>query len=171
MKLTIKVLLAICSLSIFANAQANPQKAIRGVWKVAEIVTTGDGAGTISNPQPGLMMFGRKYYSIMYVASDKERPIYAAAAPTKEEKVAAFDSLLANAGAYEISGKTLTIRPTVARNPGFTGGGFATYQIRVEGNTLWLTNKTGDFSFRVAGKIVPLTGPPSETAIKLVRLE
>jgi hypothetical protein len=171
MKWVIKIFVMICSVSVLVNAQSGSRKTIQGVWKVAEIVTTGDGARSISNPQPGLMMFGRKYYSIMYVDSDKERPIYAAGAPTKEEKVAAFDSLLANAGAYEISGKTLTIRPTVARNPGFTGGGFATYQIRVEGNTLWLTNKTGDFSFRVGSKIVPLTGPPSETIIKLVRLE
>jgi hypothetical protein len=107
----------------------------------------------------------------MYVGSDKPREPYAGAAPTTEEKVAAFDSLLANAGTYEITGKTLTLRPTVARNPGFTGGGFATYQVRVEGNTIWLTNKSSDFSFRVGGQIVPLGGPPNETTIKLTRLE
>lgn len=117
------------------------------------------------------MIFGRKYYSIMYVASDKERPIYAAAAPTQEEKAAAFDSILANAGTFDVVGKTLTIRPTVARNPGFAGGGFAAYQVRIEGKTLWLTNKNSDFSFRVGNKIVPLSGPASETTIKLVRLE
>ena len=104
-------------------------------------------------------------------ASDTERPIYAGAAPTAEEKVAAFDSLIANAGTYELSGKALTIRPTVARNPGFTGDGFAVYQVRFEGKALWLTIKNSDFNFRVGGKIVPLAGNPSETTLKLTRLE
>jgi hypothetical protein len=118
-----------------------------------------------------LVIFGKKYFSMLYVPSDKERPIYAGAAPTAEEKVAAFDSLIANAGTYEFKGKTLIIHPTVARNPGFAGGGFATYQIRSERNTIWLSIKTADFNFRVGGKIVPLGGPPSETTIKLTRLE
>ena len=107
----------------------------------------------------------------MYVASDKERPPYAGATPTPEEKVAAFDSLLANAGTYELFAGVLTIKPTIARNPGFSGGGFATYRVTADGKTLRLTIKGSDSSFRVGGKIVPLSGPPSETTIKLVRLE
>ncbi len=171
MKRTIKALIAICIVSAVANAQGNSGKQIKGIWKVAEIKITGNNAGKVSNPQPGFIIFGRKYYSIMYVASDQERPVYAGAAPTTEEKIAAFDSLLANAGTFEISGKTLTIRPTVARNPGFSGGGFAVYQVRIEGKTLWLTIKNSDFNFRVGGKIVPLSGPPIETTMKLIRLE
>src|SRR5258708_612774 len=102
MKRATLTLMAILIASLFANAQGNSAKAIQGVWKVAEIVVTGNGASTVSDPQPGLMTFGKKYYSIMYVGSDKERPIYAGAAPTADEKIAAFDSLLANAGTYEI---------------------------------------------------------------------
>ena len=60
---------------------------------------------------------------------------------------------------------------TVARNPGFTGGGFATYHVRAERNTLWLVIKNTDFDFRIGDKIVPLGDPPSETTIKLTRLE
>lgn len=169
MRRAILVLLAVFIVSGIANAQG--RKSIKGIWKVAEITVTGNNAGKVSNPQPGLMIFGKKYYSILYVASEQARPIYAGAAPTPEEKIAAFDSLLANAGTYEISGKTLTIRPTVARNPGFTGGGFATYQVSVDGKTLWLTNKNSDFTFRVGNKLVALSGPLSETRIKLIRLE
>src|SRR5258708_26798807 len=171
MKRAIGILIAIFISSALASAQDPSRRPIEGVWKVAEIIVTGNGAGKVSNPQPGLMMFGRKYYSIMYVASDQERPIYAGPAPTLDEKAAAFDSILANAGTYEISGKTLTIRPTVARNPGFAGVGFAIYHVRAEGQTLWLIIKNSDFNFRVGGKITPLPGPPSETTIKLVRLE
>jgi hypothetical protein len=59
----------------------------------------------------------------------------------------------------------------VAKNPGFEGGGFARFQVRLEGSSLWLTSKTGDFSFRKNGRVTPAAGPPSETTIKLVRLE
>ena len=153
------------------GGQAFSKNPLEGVWKVAAITVTGNNPTTISSPQPGLVIFGKTYFSMMYVSSDKERPIYAAAAPTPGEKIAAFDSLIANAGIYELSGKTLTIRPTVARNPGFTGGGFATYTIRAEAKTLWLTIKSSAFNFRVGDKIVPLSGPASETTIKLTRLE
>lgn len=155
----------------FLSGQAFAKNLLEGVWKVSEIVITGNNASTMSNPQPGLIVFGKKYFSMMYVPSEKERPIYAGTSPTPNEKIAAFDSLVANAGTYELSGKTLTIRPTVARNPGFTGGGYATYTIRAEGKTVWLTIKNTAFNFRVGDKIVPLSGPASETTIKLTRLE
>ena len=171
MKPTILILSAIFIVGGSAIAQNHLGKQIRGIWRVAEITTTGNDAGEVADPQPGLIIFGKKYYSMTYVSSDKERPIYAAAAPTTAEKLAAFDSIIVNAGTYEISGKTLTVRPTVARNPGFTGGGFATYQISIDGKTLWLTNKNSDFNFRVGSKIVPLGGPSSETRMKLIRLE
>ncbi len=161
------LLLAIVAINVVVQAK-NP---LEGVWKVSEITVTGNNGGTVSNPQPGLVIFGKKYFTMMYVPSDKERPIYAGAAPTAEEKVAAFDSFIANAGTYEIAGGKLTIKPTVARNPGFTGGGFATYAFRTHGNELWLTIKSSDFNFRVGDKILPLGGPASETTIKLVRLE
>ena len=171
MKQAFKIFAVVLVAAAIANAQGHAAKSIKGIWKVAEIVTTGNVAANVSNPQPGYMMFGQKYYSVMYVASEKERPTYAGAAPTIEEKVAAFDSLLANAGTYELSSGILTIRPTVARNPGFTGGAFATYRVTADGKTIWLMIKNSEFSFRVGGKIVPLGGPSSETTIKLVRLE
>jgi len=165
----IKLILAIFLLTAFTNAQG--KKSIEGVWKLAEIVVTGSGAATASNPQPGLIFFGKKHYSFMYVGSDKERPIYAGAAPTPEEKIAAFDSLIASSGNYEIAGTSMVIRPVVARNPGFAGGGFATYQFKLEGKTLWLTIKSSDFNFRVGDKVLPLGGALSETRMKLSRLE
>ncbi len=170
MKLALFTLLAALSLTGLTKAQN--VGSISGVWKVAEITVTGDKPGTLSNPQPGYMTFGKKYYSIMYVASDQERPPYAGATPTPEEKIAAFDTLFANAGMYDLKGNVLTIRPTVARNPGFSGGGYATYRVRKEGNTMWLTSKNGDFYFRIGGKIAPIPGgAANETTFKLTRLE
>ena len=86
-------------------------------------------------------------------------------------KVAAFDSFVANAGAYELAGSTLTIRPIVARDPNYMVGGFNKYQFRIEGNTMTLTNKSTDLNMRFGEQVVPSNAPASETRITLARLE
>jgi len=169
MKRLVGVALAICVISVFTNGQKRKQ--LEGTWKIAEIVVTGDKGGKLANPQPGLLMVGQKYYSFMYIPSDQERSPYVGDVASDKEKIDAFDSFFANAGTYELAGTTLTTTPMVAKNPGFEGGGFARFQVRLEGSSLWLTSKTGDFSFRKNGKVTPAAGPPSETTIKLVRLE
>jgi len=90
---------------------------------------------------------------------------------TADEKIAAFDSFLANSGAYEIAGSTLTTRPIVARDPNYMVGGFNKYQFRIEGKTLTLTNKSTDLNMRFGEQVMPSKAPASETRIKLVRLE
>jgi hypothetical protein len=142
-----------------------------GVWKVSEIVVTGAGASAVPSPQPGLFIFTRGHYSIMYVPGSKPRALKKAEAPTTDEKVAAFDSFLANAGIYELAGSNLTIRPVVARDPNYMVGGFNKYEFRIDGNTLTLTNRSTDLNMRFGEQVVASKAPASETRMKLVRLE
>ena len=166
------VITVLCGAVLNAQWAARAAKqSIEGVWKVSEIVVTGAGASTISSPQPGLFIFTRSHYSIMYVPGGKPRTLKKAEAATTDEKVAAFDSFLANAGAYELAGSTLTIRPIVARDPNYMVGGFNKYQFRIDGNTLTLTNKSTDLNMRFGEQVVPSKAPASETRIKLARLE
>ena len=165
---------ALLLMTLFAavlSAQAPARKPIEGVWKVTEIVVTGAGASTISNPQPGLFIFAKGHYSMMYVPNSQPRALFKAEEPTKEEKIPAFDSFVGNTGPYEISGSTLTIRPMVARYPNFMAGGFDKYQFRIEGNTLFLTEKSTDQTSRIGNRVVAASAPASETRMKLTRLE
>jgi hypothetical protein len=148
-----------------------PRKPMEGVWKVAEVVVTGANAENTPSPQPGLFIFGQKHYSMMWIRGGKARAPYGGEEPTSEEKIQAFDSFTASSGTYEVSGSTITIRPMVARSPNFMGGASSIYQFRVEGDNLWLTAKSTDMRYRIAGKVVPPTRPPSETRLKLVRME
>jgi Lipocalin-like domain len=157
--------------TINATAQTATRKPIEGVWKVVEIIVTGDGASTTSNPQPSLFLFTRGYYTQIGVSGDKARALYKAESPTDAEKLTAFDSFFANAGTYEIAGTTLTIHPMVARNPNFMAGGFERFQFKIDGSNLWLTTKSSDISFRIGQRVVPSTDPPSETRTKFVRVE
>jgi hypothetical protein len=153
------------------GAQTPGKKPMEGAWKVVEVVTTGATALNTSSPQPGLFIFGQKHYSMMWVRSDKARAPYAGEEPTTEEKLKAFDSFVANSGTYEVSGSTIAIQPMVARSPNFMAGGSSKYEFRAEGSNLWLTEKSTDMRYRIGQQVVPPSRPPSETRLKLVRLE
>ena len=118
-----------------------------GAWRITEFsFASPDTSLTISDPQPSLMIFLTSHYSQMYVPGNEPRelfsgdePVVGALEPTDAEVLTAFDSFIANSGTYEVSGSTITTRPTVAKNPNFMAGGSLSYTYRVEGDTLWLT--------------------------------
>jgi hypothetical protein len=167
--LPMAVLLAV--VPAMAGAQSAARHPVEGAWKVVEIVVTGDRAENTPTPQPGLFIFGHKHYSMMWVRGGKAPAPYAREVPTNDEKVKAFDSLVANSGTYEVSGSALNVRPMVARSPNFMAGGSSKWEFRVEGNSLWLTEKSVDTRYRIGGQVVPPTRAPSETRLKLVRVE
>ncbi|HEY5623697.1 MAG TPA: hypothetical protein VIV14_08035 [Gammaproteobacteria bacterium] len=134
--LTIMIFLAGLSLASFAQAQSS----LEGAWQVQEVVVEGgQNPGTNSDPQPSLYLFTERYYNVMYVPGTEPR----AAAPgddgfSDEERIAAFNSFIANSGSYERSGSTLTMSPIVARVPDVMSITIeAEYQL--DGETLVLT--------------------------------
>ncbi len=86
-------------------------KSLEGVWKVSKVVT----AGVVnSNPQPGLLIFTRGYYSATRVTASEARR--QSPAPTDQahltdaEKIAFYNEwagYAASAGTYEVRGNTL----------------------------------------------------------------
>jgi hypothetical protein len=84
-------------------------------------------------------MFTSTHYSM--VAATRDRPdISDASKATADELRAMWGPMLANAGAYEIEGDLLTIRPIVAKIPVvMKPGAYEVYRFRVEGSTLSLT--------------------------------
>ena len=164
------LLLGVLLAGMPAMAGAESPKPMEGVWKVVEVVATGARAENTANP-PSLFMFGPKHYSMMWVRGGKPRAPYAGEVPTSEEKVAAFDSFVASTGTYEVTGSSLTVRPIVARSPNFMAGGSSQYQFRVDGTHLWLTEKSTDTRYRIAGEVRPPSAPASETRLKLERVQ
>ncbi|HEX6719053.1 MAG TPA: lipocalin-like domain-containing protein [Pyrinomonadaceae bacterium] len=166
------MLVALSSITI--TAQTSTKQSIEGAWKVAAIVVTGTNASTVTNPQPGLLIFARKHYSMMWIPGDQPRSLFKASPPTNEEKIAAYDSFIANSGTYELTGDTLTLHPMVARSPNFmTGGQTATYTVRIEATTLSLTSSNPATPNANAGNPAPSApaGPTNSTTLKLTRVE
>src|SRR5713226_8349950 len=87
-----------------------------------------------------MYMFTSTHYSM--IAANTDRPnISDASKATADELRATWGPMLANAGAYEIEGDLLTIRPIVAKIPVvMKPGAYEVYRFRVEGSTLSLTH-------------------------------
>jgi hypothetical protein len=147
-------------------AQTKPSS-IEGVWQITSITTTGAGAVNIPKAQPGLVTFTKSHYSWLNVNTPRPRTKFPPAKDpgklTDAEKIARYDQwapFIANAGTYQISGSSLTRRPTVAKNEAvMTTDAAQVSQFRLEGNTLTLVAKSA------AGQ------PASETTITLIRVE
>jgi len=94
-------------------------KSLEGVWKVTKVVQ----AGVINtNPQPGLLIFTRGYYSATRVTASEARK--QAPAPrdpvhlTDAEKIALYDEwagYAASAGTYEVRGNTIVNHNVLAK--------------------------------------------------------
>jgi len=160
------VLLSICGSTLLAQKASRPS--IEGVWKATEIVVTGAGAYTESAPQPSVFIFTKTHFSWMWVPGSTPRTLFKTQVPTNEEKLAAFDSLAASSGTYEVSGSTVTFRPVVAKGPNTA---FINEQFSITGDTLTLTWLSSDLHLRIGQDVVRSNRPESTGRMTLVRVE
>lgn len=105
---------------------------LEGVWQVIDV--GGQSAA-------GLYIFTPRHYSIMFTTTDRPQ-IDDTSEATADELRAMWGPMAANAGAYEISGNLITIKPVVAKIPVvMKPGANEVYAFRIEGNTLSLTQQ------------------------------
>jgi len=153
-----------------STSAATAASPVEGAWRVAEVTVTGANPSTTVDP-PSMFIFVKTHYTMMRVIGSQPRAAFKAVNPTTEEKIAAYDSFIANAGTYELSGTTLTVRPVVSKHPNFMGGGFDTYEVRSEGDTLWLTGKSTNIRYRIGDGLASDPDPADETTLRLVRIQ
>jgi hypothetical protein len=148
--------------ALIFSVSAAGQK-IQGVWSLTEISTTGPSGSTKQISQPSMYMFTKMHYSVIYVSSAEARPQIAdiSKATADELRDVFVTSFVANAGTYEVKGGKLTMRPSVAKNPGFMQPGtFSTLSIKTDGKTMTLVSEGTN------------TGPAANpTTFKLKRVE
>ena len=157
----------LCLLSASA-AFAQTKSPVEGVWKVAEVVpassNTTEKPTPITNPQPGLLVFTKGYYSIVVVTAQNPRAAVEAKDRqnlTDAEKIAFYEqwrAFAANSGTYEVKGSTIIRRASVAKNAGvMTRQESLSSEFKMDGpNTLW---------------IMPPADRPNEPRIKWTRVE
>jgi hypothetical protein len=152
-------LLALTVASIKLQSQSTYPLA--GVWKVAEIVSPLGERN--SNPQPTIYIFTTRHYSHVSVTSTRPRPNYAGQVVTDAQRLEMWQPFTATAGTYDLGASEFTIRPMVAKNPGFMDpGSFATFEFTTEGKDIWIRATKAD-----TGPIPPTNA----NRVRLVRLE
>jgi hypothetical protein len=105
-------LISVSLVSMASAQQAGPTaQSLEGVWKVTKVV---QGGVVTTNPQPGLLIFTRGYYSATRVTASEARTPSPApkdpAHPTDAEKIAFYNEwagYAASAGTYEVRGNTI----------------------------------------------------------------
>ena len=152
-------LLALTLASIGMQSQSSTP--LVGAWRVAEIVSPSGEKN--SNPQPTIYIFARRHYSHVSVTSAKLRPNYTGPNVTDAQRIEMWQPFSATAGTYDLDANEFTIRPMVAKNPGFMNPeSFTTFELTTEGKDTWIRATKAD------------TGPISPTIanrVRLVRLE
>jgi hypothetical protein len=158
----------VLSLLSASAAFAQMKTPVEGVWKVAEVIpassNTNDKPKPITNPQPGLLLFTKGYYSVVVVTGGNPR---ATVEPkdrqnlTDAEKIAFYEqwkAFTANSGTYEIKGSIIIRRAIVAKNASLMMRQESlSSEFKMEGpNTLW---------------IFPPVDRPNDPRIKWTRVE
>ena len=141
-----KSLLTVSALFICITlfAQSKTSGSIEGAWKITEYsFNSSDTSYTNNSPLPSLFIFGKDYYSIMYVSGNEPRPlmqeIYSRGMLTDEQIRSNFMTFIANSGKYEMGESKFTVHPIVALEPNYMNGGSTEYKYKIENETLYLT--------------------------------
>ncbi len=148
-------LLAVLALMFVLSVTATPllaQSSINGAWKIIEWegINPQQGEWRIENIQPSLWLFMDGYYSATYLRGDQKRSLVPENDTRQELSADEWKSMgmpfISNAGTYEITASTVTIRPIVALFPNYMGGDTDTWDYRFEGDVLHLTWSGEDLS-------------------------
>jgi hypothetical protein len=139
---------------------AQTKSAIEGVWKITEWIESGK---TNTNPQPGLIIFTRGYYSVAHLMGPPRTdsiPSNMGREPSDAEKIALYEQwkwFVGISGSYEVKGSTVVMHPIVAKTTWDMRTTQHEPEFKLEGsNTLWL---------------IPAEAKKVGLCIKLTRLE
>ena len=130
-------------LAVLVSVQsAVAQGKLEGVWKITEFIPADLNAKPIAATQLSLLIFTKKYFSVLLISGDKPRPDLPQKDATNAQKVATWTPFAAAAGTYEVKGTTYTVKTALAKDPsGMAPGNFETIDFKIEGNTLIVTPK------------------------------
>jgi hypothetical protein len=133
----------VLAVTVVVSGQSKPS--IQGVWRVTETVG-GVGAATPTTantkPQPGFYIFTATHYSITRVTGDKPRMAPKDANNPTVTELTDGNRFAGQFGTYAVKGDTITLHPSVARNPAtMNAAAPVSGTFKLEGKALTLTTK------------------------------
>ena len=137
------IIACMAALAVLVAVQSeSAQGKLQGVWKIRQVTLTGSNGRTITDPQPGFIIFTKQHAAMVSIMGYKPRPDMPQLDATDAQKVATWTPFCSAAGTYKVEGTAVTFHPIAAKNP-FEPGAFTTFVFGIEGDTLYLmTNAT-----------------------------
>jgi hypothetical protein len=128
------------SLILALSGVAAAQK-VAGAWRLDEIKTTGTDVKSVRFSQPNMYLFTKGHFSIIRIEGDKSRSTDDWGTMTREQVIDTYiKQFSASGGTYEMKGNTLTMKTTIAKNPGFMArANWISYTVAIKGQTMTLT--------------------------------
>jgi hypothetical protein len=109
-----------------------------GAWRIVETrISTTDSTWVDPTPQPGLYLFTEDHLSNMLIQGTQPREPFPSN-PSPEQRLAAYDPFIADAGSYLRTDSTLEVRNVIAKVPNVMNYE-QTYRYRLSGDSLTLT--------------------------------
>jgi hypothetical protein len=127
--------------SVWVGAQSN-RSVVEGAWVLQDLSYAKPPTVRLNKPI-GLVVFTGNHYSQVILRDSGTRPEVGpeGATATVEQLRAAWGPLVAQAGTFQISGNTLTVRPSVAKGMTvMTQGSFSEQTFTLKGDTLVLVS-------------------------------
>jgi len=119
----------------------SPPDALLGAWQIGETtVTTRDSTWVDSDPEPGVYLFTERHFSNMLIQGGPREPF--PPNPNAEQRLAAYDPFITDAGSYVRTDSTLVTSNRIAKVPNVMNSG-VTYRYALSGDTLLLTFSGG----------------------------
>jgi hypothetical protein len=136
---------------LFFSCSTPTETAIKGAWKVEQFArkfSHPDSAWTIiTYRNASLYIFSDKYYGYSYVRGSNPRTLFEGDPnrPGDAEKIAAYDSFVANSGIYSLNDSILTLKAILNKNPNEMIGRSLSCQIKIEKNRMEITTTNPPF--------------------------
>lgn len=114
---------------------------VAGAWRLDEIKTSSTDAKASKFSQPNMYLFTKSHFSIIRVEGDKPRSTDDWGTMTHEQVIDTYiKQFSASGGTYEMKDNTLTMKTTIAKNPGFmVRANWISYTVAINGKTMTLT--------------------------------
>ena len=140
---------------------SDARASFEGVWRTVEVAVPGESPQTYRSPAT-LAIFHGKHYSRVEVHAEGARPLLTdPATASADELRAVWGPFIAEAGTFEVTGGTVSMQATVAKNPAaMMNGATSVYTYQRNGDTLTLTQTRTPSG----ASAIPVT-------VKLVRVE
>lgn len=126
---------------IFALGGVAAAQNVAGAWRLDEAPMPGTDGKAVKFTNPNIYLFTKAHWSIIRIEGDKPRSTDSWTTMTPEQVIDTYiKQFTASGGTYEMKGNTLTMKTTIAKNPGFMAREhWISYTVKVNGPTMTLT--------------------------------